>query len=103
MKDVTTKDVVLSVYSALNEHDAIQVIDRYCEYRIKQQKSAWVSEVRAERQKKLDDSDFTKAIDYIDRMSQLSEPNHHEILRAIKMVAEAFREREDRYYRGPPQ
>lgn len=113
--NVKTKDVVMSVYAALNEHDAIQVIDRYCEYQVKQQKLDWVSEVREERQKQFDDSNFTKAIEFIDSRLEPSnktmldfiangaEPSNKDVLIALKMVAEAFREREDRFYRGPPR
>jgi hypothetical protein len=103
MKKVTTKDVLYSVYAAETEHDAIKILDRYVEHLVNQQKVEWVAEVRAERQKKFDGSNFTNAIEYMDRMMQLSKPNHHEILMALKMVAEAFREREDRFYRRPPQ
>jgi len=102
MRDIPIEDIVRSVLST-SKDDAAKIIDRYCEYRIKQQKNDWVAEIRAERKKQLDDSSFTKAIEYIERMSELSKPNHHEILTAIKMVAEAFREREDKFYRRPPQ
>lgn len=106
MKNVKLEDVVKSVLTAETDHEAAKIIERYCAHVVKKEKLQWVYNARKEQQTKLEASSFTKAIKYIDSSyremlfpGQSTDPTNRDILDALKLIAEAFREREDYFYR----